>query len=287
VATRLTRPEEAMTERPGFDWIIPAPQAAQGCCDFLRETMAASGLRRVVIGLSGGIDSAVSAGLAVRALGAENVHGVYLPYRTSAPESLADAQAVAAKLGITSELREITPMADAFLADVPADAAVRRGNVMARCRMIVLYDVSARERALVLGTGNRTETLLGYATLHGDAAFALNPLGDLYKEEVRALARFLELPAAVLDKSPSADLWEGQTDEDELGYSYADADRVLHFMIDEGLGDAQLRSLGFSAALLADVRARVRAQAFKWLPVPYARVLDRPMPDAAWLARKD
>ncbi|HPF35142.1 MAG TPA: NAD+ synthase [Candidatus Krumholzibacteria bacterium] len=276
-----------MTERPGFDWIIPAPQAAQGCCDFLRETMAASGLRRVVIGLSGGIDSAVSAGLAVRALGAENVHGVYLPYRTSAPESLADAQAVAAKLGITSELREITPMADAFLADVPADAAVRRGNVMARCRMIVLYDVSARERALVLGTGNRTETLLGYATLHGDAAFALNPLGDLYKEEVRALARFLELPAAVLDKSPSADLWEGQTDEDELGYSYADADRVLHFMIDEGLGDAQLRSLGFSAALLADVRARVRAQAFKWLPVPYARVLDRPMPDAAWLARKD
>jgi len=287
VATRLTRPEEAMTERPGFDWIIPAPQAAQGCCDFLRETMAASGLRRVVIGLSGGIDSAVSAGLAVRALGAENVHGVYLPYRTSAPESLADAQAVAAKLGITSELREITPMADAFLADVPADAAVRRGNVMARCRMIVLYDVSARERALVLGTGNRTETLLGYATLHGDAAFALNPLGDLYKEEVRALARFLELPAAVLDKSPSADLWEGQTDEDELGYTYADADRVLHFMIDEGLGDAQLRSLGFSAALLADVRARVRAQAFKWLPVPYARVLDRPMPDAAWLARKD
>lgn len=276
-----------MTERPGFDWIIPAPQAAQGCCDFLRETMAASGLRRVVIGLSGGIDSAVSAGLAVRALGAENVHGVYLPYRTSAPESLADAQAVAAKLGITSELREITPMADAFLADVPADAAVRRGNVMARCRMIVLYDVSARERALVLGTGNRTETLLGYATLHGDAAFALNPLGDLYKEEVRALARFLELPAAVLDKSPSADLWEGQTDEDELGYTYADADRVLHFMIDEGLGDAQLRSLGFSAALLADVRARVRAQAFKWLPVPYARVLDRPMPDAAWLARKD
>ncbi|MCB1151691.1 NAD+ synthase [bacterium] len=276
-----------MTERPGFDWIIPAPQAAQGCCDFLRETMAASGLKRVVIGLSGGIDSAVSAGLAVRALGAENVHGVYLPYRTSAPESLADAQAVAAKLGITSELREITPMADAFLADVPADAAVRRGNVMARCRMIVLYDVSARERALVLGTGNRTETLLGYATLHGDAAFALNPLGDLYKEEVRALARFLELPAAVLDKSPSADLWEGQTDEDELGYTYADADRVLHFMIDEGLGDAQLRSLGFTSALLADVRARVRAQAFKWLPVPYARVLDRPMPDDAWLARKD
>lgn len=276
-----------MSERPGFDWIVPPAEAADRCCAFLRDTLAEAGFRRVVIGLSGGIDSAVSAALAVRALGPDNVLGAYLPYRTSAPESLADAREVAANLGIAAELRDITPMADAFLADVPADARVRRGNVMARCRMIVLFDISAREEALVLGTGNRTETLLGYATLHGDAAFALNPLGDLYKEEVRALARFLDLPAAVLDKSPSADLWEGQTDEQELGYAYADADRVLHFMIDEGLGDAQLRSLGFGAGLVADVRRRVRAQAFKWLPVPYARVLDRPMPDAAWLARRD
>lgn len=276
-----------MSASSGFDWIVPPEAAAERCCAFLRETLAAAGFPRVVIGLSGGIDSAVSAGLAVRALGAANVHGVYLPYRTSAPESLADARAVAAALGIESELHDITAMADAALADVPADARLRRGNVMARCRMIVLFDISARDGSLVLGTGNRTETLLGYATLHGDAAFALNPLGDLYKEEVRALARHLELPAAVLDKRPSADLWEGQTDEDELGYSYADADRVLHFMIDEGLGDSQLRALGFAATLVADVRRRVRSQAFKWLPVPYARVADRPMPDASWLSRQD
>lgn len=273
-----------MSDHPGFDWIVPPATAAERCCAFLRDTLAAAGFSRVVIGLSGGVDSAVAAALAVRALGAGNVHGVFLPYRTSDPASLEDGRAVAECLGIEGELRDITPMADAFLAGVPADARLRRGNVMARCRMVVLFDVSARDGSLVLGTGNRTETLLGYATLHGDAAFALNPLGDLYKEEVKSLAAYLELPERVWTKAPTADLWEGQTDEDELGYTYADADRVLHLMIDEGLGPERLRALGFKPDLVADVARRVRSQAFKWLPVPYARVLDRPLPDAAWLS---
>ena len=232
-----------------------------------------------MIGLSGGIDSAVAAALAVRGLGPERVLGVTLPYRTSSPASLADARAVAEKLGIAVEHRDITPYADPFLADIPADARVRRGNVMARCRMIVLYDLSARDGTLVLGTGNRTETLLGYATLHGDAAFGLNPLANLYKAEVRALARHLDLPEAVIVKPPTADLWAGQTDEQELGLSYDDADRILHLLVDERLGVRQVAALGFPLATVEAVRDRVRAQAFKWLPVPVAPQPGRALPD--------
>lgn len=268
---------------PDPDWIIPADEAAPVCAEFIRETVEAAGASGVVIGLSGGIDSAVAAALAVRGLGRDRVLGVYLPYRTSHPSSLADAKDVADTLGIESEYHEISAMADAFLEGIPGDALLRRGNVMARCRMVMLYDLSARDGSLVLGTGNRTETLLGYATLHGDAAFALNPLGDLYKAEVRALARHLGLPGIVLSKAPSADLWADQTDEDELGFTYAEADDILHRMIDEGLEDRQLAALGFAPELVADVRRRVLAQAFKWLEVPYARVADRPMPDLAEL----
>lgn len=268
-----------MREDYNWDWLIPVAEAAAVTESFIVETVAAAGARGVVIGLSGGIDSAVAAGLAVRALGREHVHGVALPYRASHPASLADAEAVAASLNIELERRDITPMVDAFLPDIPDDARLRRGNVMARCRMIILYDVSARDRSLVLGTGNRTETLLGYATLFGDAAFALNPLGDLYKAEVRALARYLDLPRAVLDKAPSADLWDGQTDEDELGYTYEAADQILHALIDEGLGARQLAALGFAPDLVTAVAARVKAQAFKWLPIPTAHFPGRPMPD--------
>jgi len=269
--------------RNGYDWswLIPAETAAETAAAFIADAVDAAGAAGVVIGLSGGIDSSVSAALAVRGLGRERVHGVALPHRLSAPASLADAEAVAAKLGIDLEERDITGLAAPFLEDVPSDARLRRGNVMARCRMIVLFDVSARDRTLVLGTGNRTETLLGYATLHGDAAFGLNPLEDLYKAEVRALARHLDLPAAVLEKAPSADLWAGQTDEGELGFTYEEADLLLHAMIDDGLGDGQLAALGFAPGLVAKIRARVRDQAFKWLPIPAARFPGRPMPDPA------
>jgi NAD+ synthase len=264
-----------------WDWLIPAAHAERETVAFLRATVAASGAQGVVIGLSGGIDSAVSAALAVRALGPGAVLGVYLPYRTSSPDSLDDAVAVAAGLGIRSERHDISDLADAYLRDVPPEAGLRRGNVMARCRMIVLYDLSARDRTLVLGTGNRTETLLGYATLHGDAAFGLNPLGDLYKAEVRALARSLALPARVIEKAPSADLWAGQTDEDELGFTYEQADLILHHMVDLELDDARIAALGFAPELVARIRARVRAQAFKWLPVPSATFPGRPLPDIA------
>ncbi len=264
-------------ERP--DWALDPVTAADRCVAFIRDVLAAAGKPRLVIGLSGGIDSAVSAGLAVRAIGAANVHGLLLPYATSSASSLEDAAAVAAHLGIATETIPITHLADPFLADIPADRKVRRGNVMARCRMILLYDRSAVLEALVLGTGNRTEALLGYTTLYGDNACALNPVGQLYKTEIRLLARWLELPRAVLDKAPSADLWEGQADEDELGFTYAEADNLLHQMIDRGRHRHELEAMGFAGELVDRVAARVEAARFKRQLPPVAVMPGRRDPD--------
>lgn len=272
-------PAATPASAPG--WAI-APAAAQElCATFLCDQLQASGRRNLVVGLSGGIDSAVAAGLAVAALGAGRVRGVMMPYATSSAASLVDAQAVADCLGLAVEKVDITPMADAFLAGVPADERVRRGNVMARCRMVVLYDRSARDDALVLGTGNRTEGLLGYTTMYGDNACALNPIGQLYKTEVRLLAVHLGLPEAVLTKAPSADLWEGQADEDELGVTYAEVDSLLHAMVDDGLGQRQLAALGFAPDLVARVASRVKAMAFKRRLPPVAAMPGRPDPDGA------
>jgi len=260
-------------------WAIDPAVAAERGAAFVAGTVANAGADGVVIGLSGGIDSAVSAALAVRALGPGRVHAGRLPYRTSSPDSLADAAAVAAVLGLVTETVEITPLVDAFLAQRPAADPIRRGNVMARMRMIVLYDASQVLGRLVLGTGNRTEWLLGYTTLHGDAACGLNPLGQLYKTEIRLLAEHLGLPREVLQKAPSADLWEGQADEDELGFTYFEADRLLHHLVDEGLEPRQLAALGFAPALIDRIRARVRAQAFK-RRLPPVCSFGRPAPDA-------
>ena len=261
-----------------MNWIEPAFAVAQ-CGEFIRATLAASGRRNLVVGLSGGIDSAVAAGLAVQAVGADRVHGVMMPYRTSSAASLTDGQAVADTLGLTVEKVAITPMADAFLAAADTEDRVRRGNIMARCRMVVLYDRSARDDALVLGTGNRTEGLLGYTTMYGDNACALNPIGQLYKTEIRALCSHLGLPDSVLTKAPSADLWEGQADEDELGLTYADVDRLLVHMVDEGLGVRQLTALGFAEELVRRVRQRVRAMAFKRQSPPVCLFPGRLDPD--------
>jgi NAD+ synthase len=262
-------------------WAIAPADALERCRVFLREQLAASGRGGLVVGLSGGIDSAVAAALAVDALGADKVTGIMMPYATSSAESLTDAQAVAKGLGLATEKVDITPMASAFLASVPDTERVRRGNVMARCRMVVLYDRSAQHDALVLGTGNRTEGLLGYTTMYGDNACALNPLGQLYKTEVRLLAAHCGLPSSVLTKAPSADLWAGQADEDELGVSYAEVDRLLHHLVDERLGKRQLAALGFAPALVDRISARVRAMAFKRRLPPVAEMPGRVDPDAA------
>jgi NAD+ synthase len=261
-----------------FVWGLDPAPTADRCASFIAQTVRAAGRQGVVVGLSGGIDSAVAAALAVRALGPERVHALCLPHAASDPQSLVDARAVAECLALAPRIVPITPMVDAFVSACCDPDAVRLGNIMARVRMILLFDASQAQEALVLGTGNRTEWLLGYTTLHGDAACGLNPLGQLYKAEVRALAAYLGLPQPVLDKPPSADLWAGQTDEDELGFTYAEADRLLHHHLDEGLQPRQLAALGLAPALVEKVLARLRAQAFK-RNLPPVCDFGRPHPD--------
>jgi NAD+ synthase len=242
---------------------------------FLREELKSAGFARAVVGLSGGIDSAVAAALCARAFGAAETLCVLMPYRTSSPDSEAHARLVAERLGTPTRTVDITAMADGYLAQEGVDAPMRRGNAMARCRMIVLYDLSVAWRGLVVGTSNKTEMLLGYSTQWGDSAHAVNPLGDLYKHQVVQLARHLDLPREVIDKPPSADLVAGQTDEAELGFTYAAADRVLHAMIDQRKSERELAAAGFDPELVATIARRVVQNQFKRLPPPIAKLSRR------------
>lgn len=243
--------------------------------DFVRDETHNAGFRNGVVGLSGGIDSAVVAYLAAQALGRENVLGVMMPYKTSSASSRAHAEVVARETGIRTELVDITPMVDAYLARANGADHVRAGNVMARQRMIVLYDISSRERALVLGTSNKTEIFLGYGTLFGDLACAINPLGDLYKTQVWQLAAALGIPQDLIDKKPSADLWEGQTDEGEFGFTYKKADHLLYFMIDERRSMTELKEMGFEPELVERVKNMVMKNQFKRRPPLIAKVSNR------------
>jgi len=200
---------------------------------FVRDFAASNGFPHVVIGLSGGVDSSVSAALGVRALGSDDVLGLIMPYRSSSPESEGHALDVARLLGIATEKVDLTPMIDAYF-DSREVSQVRRGNKLARERMAVLFDIASRDRRLVLGTSNKTEICLGYSTWYGDSACSLNPLGGLYKRDVREIARRLGVPDSIIAKKPTADLWPGQTDEGELGVSYDLADRVLNEIVEKG-----------------------------------------------------
>jgi NAD+ synthase len=230
---------------------------------FIRNELERTGFSRLVVGLSGGLDSAASAFLAARALGPDRVHAVLMPYRSSSRESLTDAALVSDALGIGTETVEITPMVEGYRESAADMDRLRLGNVMARCRMIVLYDLSAREKALVLGTSNKTEILLGYGTLHGDMASALNPIGDLYKTQVRQLARYLGVPDAVISKLPSADLWPDQSDEDELGFTYEEVDRLLALLVDARVSPATAVGKGFSREMVDRVLKLIVGSQFK------------------------
>lgn len=243
---------------------------------FIREQMAQAGFERLVIGLSGGVDSGTVAYLAARAIGAENLLAVRMPYRTSSEASETDAMRVVHDLACRTELVDITPMVEPMLAlirdDDPAALNVRRGNVMARQRMIVLYDRSAAEDALVIGTSNKTEALLGYGTLHGDMAAALAPIGDLYKTQLRAVARELGVPEEVVAKPPSADLWPGQTDEGELGRSYESLDRALYALVDRRWSVDRCVEAGLPRELVEWVERRVARMEFKRQLPPVAKL---------------
>jgi NAD+ synthase len=225
--------------------VLNAPLAVKVLTSFIRDAVETAGMDGVVIGLSGGVDSSLSAALAALALGPERVHGFLMPYRTSSAESEKDARALAEHLGVPHRLIDISPMVDAYFAMEPDADPGRRGNKMARERMTILFDQAKKLNALVLGTSNKTEILLGYSTVFGDNASSLNPLGDLYKGQIWQLSRHLGLPAQVIDKAPSADLWPGQTDEGDLGFEYATADEVLHLLFDEGLRPDEVVERGY------------------------------------------
>ncbi len=275
----MTEPATERAELP----VVDAAQTVEVMTAFIASQLAQTGFSRLVVGLSGGVDSAAVAFLAARAAGADNLLAVRMPYRTSSPESEADALLVVEALGCRTERVDITPMVDPMLAlvDAPAEARGdaaedalrrRRGNVMARQRMIVLYDRSAAFDALVIGTSNKTEALLGYGTLHGDMAAALQPIGDLYKSQLRAVAECLGVPERILSKPPSADLWPDQTDEGELGASYDDLDRVLFALVDRRWSRDRCLRAGLDPSLVDRVAAIVARTEFKRQLAPVAKV---------------
>ncbi len=255
--------------------IINADLARQILTGFIHTEVTRTGFSRAVLGLSGGIDSALSCFLAAEALGPQNVLAVRMPYKTSSPDSLEDAQQVIDATGVQSLTVPITEMADPLIARDPQMSSMRRGNIMARLRMIVLYDQSAAFNGLVIGTGNKTEILLGYTTLYGDSACALNPLGDLYKTQLRQLSAALGVPQSILNKAPTADLWAGQTDEGELGYTYAEVDRLLYLLVDQRYMPADCVAAGFPEALVRSVVERVRRNQFKRVMPPIAKLSNR------------
>ncbi len=255
--------------------LIDAPLVERILVSFLREEVGSAGLQRAVLGLSGGVDSAVSCALAARAFGPGNVLALCLPYHASDPASERDARAVAQALGVRCEVVDISPQVDGYFARFPDADRMRRGNKMARERMSVLYDRSAEFRGLVVGTSNKTELLLGYGTLFGDMASAVNPIGDLYKTQIFRLARHLDLPEAVCAKAPSADLWSGQTDEAEMGFTYEAVDRLLWDMVERRLTDAELAAAGHAPEFVTRVHRLIARSQFKRRMPIIAKLTDR------------
>lgn len=230
---------------------------------FLKEKIEATGMKKAVFGLSGGIDSALVAYLLRDALGAENVLAIMMPYKSSNPESLAHAELVVEDLKIRSKKVEITDMIDAYFKNEEDASMLRKGNKMARERMSILFDNSAKENALVIGTSNKTEIYLGYSTQFGDSACAINPIGDLYKTNIWDLSRYLKVPEVIINKQPSADLWQGQTDENEMGLMYKEADEILYRLLEENKSIDEIVKDGFNKEIIDKIVLRMNRSEYK------------------------
>jgi len=275
------RAQEPLFELP-TELAIDTAIARRVTVDFIRNQLRQAGFDKALLGLSGGIDSALVAYLAAEAVGPERLLCVMMPYRTSSSASVDDARLVIDDLGCASELVDISPMVDGFFGrdgtagssgEEGLDASpLRRGNFMARQRMCVLYDRSVTWGGLVAGTGNKTESLIGYTTLFGDSACAFNPIGDLYKSQVRQVAAAVGVPERVIRKAPSADLWPGQTDESEGGFSYPELDRLLFWMVDKRRNDEELLALGFAQSTVERVKRLVAVSEFKRQVPPVAKL---------------
>jgi len=257
------------------DLTINTDVARQILISFIKSEVTRVGYSRAVIGLSGGVDSALSFALAVEALGAENVLAVRMPYKSSSPDSMEHAKLIIDQFKVQSETVEITEMVEHLFNRFPDMSKQRKGNLMARSRMIVLYDQSEVFKGLVIGTSNKTEILLGYSTLWGDMASALNPIGDLYKTQARQLSRVLGIPSAIVDKAPSADLWAGQTDEGELGFTYEEVDKLLYLLVDQRYSPQECIEEGFDEKFVHSVITRIRRNQFKRMMPPVAKLSNR------------
>lgn len=244
-------------------------------CEFIREELYKNGFSKGILGLSGGLDSSTSIFLAVRALGQENVIGVIMPCGDLFQQDVRDAHTVAEALGIKTITVDIQPSVDAYYSRFPSGSPVLKGNKMARERMSVLYDFSEREKALVIGTSNKTELLIGYGTIFGDMASAFNPIGDLYKTQVRIMAHHLGVPETVLNKAPTAGLWKGQTDEEEIGFSYEEIDRILFRLVDLRRSKDQLIREGFDSRKVEKILHMIKSSEFKRKPPCIAKISQR------------
>lgn len=262
---------DAMFELPP-ELAIDTDVARRVIGEFIRGQLRQAGFDQAVLGLSGGIDSGLVAYLVSEAIGPDKLLCVLMPYRTSSPASRGDAEEIVRRLGAASEVVDISPMVDGFFGPDPDASSLRRGNFAARMRMAVLYDRSATWGGLVVGTGNKTESLVGYTTVFGDSACAFNPIGDLYKSQVRQLAEAIGVPEAIIRKAPSADLWPGQTDEDEGGFTYPELDRLLYWRIDKRRSIEEVAALGFDPVLVERVDRLVATSEFKRQVPPIAKL---------------
>lgn len=242
---------------------------------FIREETRKAGFKLVILGLSGGLDSTVCLYLAVRALGPGKVLALIMPYGDLDAEGVAQAEQVARRLKIRVRKIDISPQIDAYFSRYPTDNVVLRGNKMARERMSILYDFSARERALILGTSNKTELLIGYGTIHGDMACGLNPMGDLYKTQVRELGRYLKIPGKILTRKPTAGLWPGQTDEEEIGIDYDELDQILYRLVDLRLAPEEVIKAGFQENKVRRILEMIKRSEFKRKMPPIAKISGR------------
>ena len=262
----------------GFNKLkIDEKKTTEELTGFINNELNKTGRKNLVVGISGGLDSAVVSALSVKAIGAAKVTGVMMPYKTSSSENLKDAELLIDKLGIEKYSIEITRSIDSYYDNFTDADANRRGNKMARERMSILFDISAMKNALVIGTSNKSEILLGYGTIFGDLACAINPIGDLYKTQLRQLAAYLDVPERIISKPPSADLEVGQSDEGDFGFSYTEVDKLFYYLIDKEISPANCVELGFSKEFINKVITMINANQFKRSTAIIARISSKPI----------
>lgn len=243
--------------------------------NFIKDTIHKNGFQNAIVGVSGGIDSAVVLALLQRALGSEHTFALLMPYKLSSEESLNDGKDICEQLNVKYDIIDISPSVDGYFDRFPTDNKVLIGNKCARERMSILYDFSSRKKALVAGTSNKSELLIGYSTIFGDSAAAFLPLGDLYKTQVFVLARHLNIPEKIVSKKPSADLWKDQTDEGEIGITYKELDDILYRLVDLRWKPGEIEKAGYSKQKIERIKSMIINSQYKRTMPPVCKLQPR------------